>query len=149
MTTDKTTPVTKITTLTTSPVSPSPPVGDCPCGYDIETTAASGDEWDTNPISRPWLVHLEVPKQSSEMVQCTGSLLNRYWIITAAHCFCGTIVHCNGDHMAFQKIFTAKDLVKYFDKGKPQITYLFIFYLSNYLGRLPCDADSASHLGFG
>lgn len=87
----------------------SPPVGDCPCGYDIETTAGSEDEWDTKPISRPWLVHLEVPKQSGEMVQCTGSLLNRYWIITAAHCFCGTIVHCNGDHMAFQKIFTGKN----------------------------------------
>ena len=32
-----------------------------------------------------------------------------HWIISAAHCFCGSVVKCTGDEINFQKIFRQDD----------------------------------------
>ncbi len=35
--------------------------------------------------SRPWMAMLEV---GASQGQCGGSLVNHYYVLTAAHCFC-------------------------------------------------------------
>ena len=61
--------------------------GDCKCGNvavdDRMTGLAKGEI-----LNRPWMVKFEILLQSEEMIVCSGSLLNRRWIISAAHCFC-------------------------------------------------------------
>ena len=39
-------------------------------------------------LNRPWMVKFSISLQSEELIVCSGSLLNRRWIISAAHCFC-------------------------------------------------------------
>ena len=39
-------------------------------------------------LNRPWMVRFSISLQSEDVIVCSGSLLNRRWIISAAHCFC-------------------------------------------------------------
>jgi len=90
-----------------------PPVGDCPCGYTIDSMdeaenlerILSQDPYGSSTLNRPWLVQIKIKKDSQKKIECTGSLLNKRWIITAAHCFCGNVVKCNSDRLSFRKIF--------------------------------------------
>lgn len=92
---------------------PDPFVGDCPCGNHITgmegartlDRVLSQDPYGTEDLNRPWLVQITLKKDSGKMVECTGSLLNMRWIITAAHCFCGNVVKCTNDMLNFKKTF--------------------------------------------
>merc|ERR1711874_684832 len=92
---------------------PPPFVGDCPCGNHITgmehargmDRVLSQDPYGTEDLNRPWLVHITLKKDSGKMVECTGSLLNMRWIITAAHCFCGNVVKCTNDMQNFKKVY--------------------------------------------
>ena len=72
--------------------------GDCKCGNvavdDKQTGLASGS------LNRPWMVKFSIVLQSQEMIVCSGSLLNRRWIISAAHCFCALYEVSSSDSAA-------------------------------------------------
>ena len=56
------------------------PQGDCSCG-DIPESPAEGQS-----LARPWMAHIMLT--SDKTVECSGVLINKRWIISAAHCFC-------------------------------------------------------------
>lgn len=61
-------------------------------------------------VDRPWLTHIRIIKDSLKKIECSGSLLNRRWIISAAHCFCGNVVPCDDSaHSDFTKDFKKGD----------------------------------------
>ena len=62
--------------------------GDCKCGNVIVDDTQTGLAIGANQLNRPWVVKFSILLQSEEMINCTGSLLNRRWMISAAHCFC-------------------------------------------------------------
>ena len=102
---------------TTEPGStppPMPPVGDCLCGNFVERIDEADQfervlSQDPNAdIQRPWLVHITLVTDSKQKKECSGSLLNRRWIITAARCFCGTVVGCDNDK-DFKRNYTDGD----------------------------------------
>ncbi len=35
----------------------------------------------------PWLAWVVIPKNNEQAISCTGSLIDPYWVLTAAHCF--------------------------------------------------------------
>ena len=110
-----TSPITTTTTTPGTTLPPKPPVGDCQCGNFVERIDESEQlnrilSQDTQAkLKRPWLVHLRIVKDSLKKIECTGSLLNRRWIISAAHCFCGTIVPCDDSGHSFNKQFKVGD----------------------------------------
>ena len=61
---------------------PAIPIGDCKCGMNVYGEDKHGQ------LHRPWLVHIDIQLENKEHIQCSGSLLNKRWIISAAHCFC-------------------------------------------------------------
>jgi hypothetical protein len=73
-------------TDTTTPKGPVViPVGDCVCGTRINVNQTGQPQ-----LNRPWAVHIVVAG-GSQQEECSGSLLNRRWIVSAAHCFCGRL----------------------------------------------------------
>ena len=72
---------TTTTSTTPGPIEPGPgPVGDCPCGATQMKEEAEPEPrilaQDTGGVTRPWLAHINIQKDSGEPVECTGSLLN-------------------------------------------------------------------------
>jgi len=114
------------TTTTPTPTSPPEPhpIGDCPCGQDIEGMEMAMKKWgevtnnksmiDNRVLSqdpeftpylvRPWVVRIVITKDSGENIDCSGSILNKRYIITAAHCFCSNLVVCSTDHQGVKNI---------------------------------------------
>jgi len=130
-----------ITTTTTVPPETTtnpvfrPPVGDCPCGIVeddgpapyVERILAQNMETGKD-FYRPWLVQILIQKDSGKILECSGSLLNRRWIISAAHCFCGSLVKCS-DRAGFKKIYETKNET---DKMKERLEEsIVIRFLSN------------------
>jgi len=71
-------------------------------------------------LIRPWLAHILIKKDSMQTMECSGSLLNRKWLITAAHCFCGTVRGCPVEYQGFEKIWPpGKDEPLDVIKGNP------------------------------
>ena len=64
------------------------PVGDCKCGLDISWDMIQPDNSTTRQLNRPWMVHFKIQLENKGYIECSGSLVNRKWIISAAHCFC-------------------------------------------------------------
>ena len=64
------------------------PVGDCKCGLDISWDMIKPDNNTAAQLNRPWMVHFKIQLENKEYIECSGSLVNRRWIISAAHCFC-------------------------------------------------------------
>jgi len=126
---DTTTILTTTTNTDTTTGPPQWPVGDCPCGIgvqDIETAISSettpalppdferfrdyiNSQYPTDSANliRPWMVKIYIEREDLENRECSGSLLNKKFVITAAHCFCGTVVRCDGKD--FQKIFNSDE----------------------------------------
>merc|ERR1712142_380929 len=103
-----------ITTTTTTTAKPIIPVGDCVCGLgveldikndDAEVRLANDDDDRARKLVRPWLAHVWIQKDSMEYQECSGSLLNKRWFISAAHCYCGTIHKCIIDEQGFAKVW--------------------------------------------
>ena len=87
------------TTTTPTPTSPPEPhpIGDCPCGQDIEGMEMAMKKWgevtnnksmiDNRVLSqdpeftpylvRPWVVRIVITKDSGENIDCSGSILNK------------------------------------------------------------------------
>jgi len=109
---------TESTEATAPPIIPS---GDCVCGLGVDlikenfeeeeegsSRISNADNAKAKKIIRPWLVKILVEKDSRDIIQCTGSILNRRWIITAAHCFCGVLIPCGTDKEGFEKEIKVK-----------------------------------------
>ena len=52
------------------------------CGTGLSTIE------DTGELNRPWMVHFSIELQNKYTIECSGSLISKRWIISAAHCFC-------------------------------------------------------------
>ena len=50
------------------------------------------------PKSRPWMALIEIEKKGKGNGQCGGAIINKEWIVTAAHCFCTEPLSCKLDH---------------------------------------------------
>ena len=60
------------------------PIGDCKCGRVPQPNVVG----ELKELNRPWMVHFKMRLESLDYVECSGSLINKRWIISAAHCFC-------------------------------------------------------------
>ena len=77
----------------------------CVCGQGKNLT--SGDE-----LHYPWMAFIKINNQLSP--QCTGSIINNYWILSAGHCFC-KLLKCKVSKGKNMKIaFKPKDHIRIF-----------------------------------
>merc|ERR1719244_187262 len=92
----------------------------------IQNKVLSPDPKGSATLIRPWMVKIFIYREDLENRECSGSLLNKKFVITAAHCFCGTVVRCGGRN--FKKIITSDEeplleqvrvSVRYKGEGEP------------------------------
>ena len=52
--------------------------------FDKSTRIVEGYE----PNHRPWMTFIQLKLESGDNFICGGSIINKYWILSAGHCFC-------------------------------------------------------------
>lgn len=46
------------------------------------------------PLVRPWLVFIQLKQNEYSRARCAGTLVNKLWVLSAAHCFCTSPLNC-------------------------------------------------------
>jgi len=67
---------------------------DCSCGKSKDQTSRILDGTEVPPHFYPWLVYLQVVTDAKVEARCTGSVISKHAMITAAHCVCSTKEIC-------------------------------------------------------
>jgi len=86
---------------------PVPPVSfGCKCGALDEESMEGVKHGKTfgRELNRPWVVHIKTNKLNEHPNECGGTLLNKRWIISSAHCFCRAVGNCKpigGEQIAY------------------------------------------------
>ena len=74
---------------------------------DTEKKCVCGQK---NDLHRPWMTFIQINNQL--LPQCSGSIINNHWILSAGHCFC-KLLKCKTSNGGNLKIaFKPKDHIR-------------------------------------